>query len=65
MRQARPQAGARAGQQRAVTGRQALKLLQGFGAVTRWRVVRDLRGLMVFAVLRGGCGWRGPGCGGC
>lgn len=28
-------------------------------------VVRDLRFLMVFAVLRGGCGWRGPGCGGC
>ena len=32
---------------------------------TRWRVVRDLPWLIVFAVLRGGCGWRGPGCGGC
>ena len=35
------------------------------GAVTRWRVVRDLPWLIVFAVLRGGCGWRGLGCGGC
>ena len=35
------------------------------GALTRWRVVRDLPWLIVFAVLRGGCGWRGLGCGGC
>ena len=37
----------------------------GLRTVTRWGVVRDLRLLIVFAVLRGGCGWRGPGCGGC
>ena len=29
------------------------------------RVLHVLRLLMVLAVVRGGCGWRGPGCGGC
>lgn len=37
----------------------------GRGVATRWRVVRDLRLLRMFAVLRGGCGRRSPGCGGC
>jgi len=43
----------------------ALVSTRGRGAATRWRVVRDLRVLRVFAVLRGGWGWRCPGCGGC
>ena len=37
----------------------------GAWAAARWLMVRDLRLLRVFAVVRGGCGWRGPGCGGC
>jgi hypothetical protein len=36
----------------------------GLLTATRSRV-RDLRMLRVFAVLRDGCGWRGPGCEGC
>ncbi len=38
---------------------------RGLRGATRWCVVRDLRLLRVFAVRRGGSGWRGSGCGGC
>jgi hypothetical protein len=46
-----------------VMGRwRSLRVLQ---PATRWGMVRDLRLLSVFAVLRGGCGGRCPGSGGC